>query len=141
MIVGALVLCAPFVAPVITDSGSTTVKPIASPIGKRIGHRISTVGLEHPWVWALPDGSLLVTGTPGHLQYISADGDLTRPHRWALRCMFVARAVYDVAADPFRHQSTHLPQLQRGDRRSSATTIARARFDDHTLSNLKCCSP
>jgi aldose sugar dehydrogenase len=97
--------------------------------------------LEHPWSLAfLPDGRMLVTERPGRLRLIEADGRLReRPVEGVPEVHVGGQAgLKEIALAPdFEHSRTVFLSYACGSERANNTCLARARFDDDRLSELR----
>src|SRR5690349_3004846 len=96
-------------------------------------------GLDHPWSVAfLPDGRMLITERPGHLNLIGGDGKRMRiagvPEVFAQG----QGGLFDVALHP-RFAENHFIYLAYAAREASgvATNLARARLGEGKLEDLK----
>lgn len=106
-------------------------------------YRLDTVaeGLNYPWGLAeLPDGTLLITERPGNLKQVSRDGSITSIA--GVPAVFFAEngqsGLFDVLPDPdFADNGVVYLAYAEGNRRSNATTLARARLDGNSLEDVR----
>ena len=107
----------------------------------RIRVSVVTQGLSHPWGMAfLPDGGMLVTETPGRLRLIRNGTLDPKPiagvpavHRVALV------GLMDIALHPKFAENglVYLSYAKANDAGLATTALARGRFDDHALVDVK----
>lgn len=108
-----------------------------------LDYRLQTIaeGLSYPWGLAeLPDGTLLITERPGNLKHISADGSISEIGN--VPAVFFAEngqsGLFDVLPDrDFAGNGILYLAYAEGDRRSNATTVARARLAGSALEDVE----
>ena len=98
-------------------------------------------GLEHPWGMAfLPDGRLLVTERPGRLRIVAKDGTLSGPVAGVPRVLAQGQGgLLDVVLDPkfAQNRTIYLSYAEPGTGGLAGTAVARARFTDAGLTDVK----
>lgn len=104
-------------------------------------YEVDTVaeGLDEPWGLAfLPDGELLVSERPGRLRRVAADGTLSAPLGGVPAVYYRGQGgLLDVALHPdFAANGLVYVSYSHGDRRDSATRVARGRLTDDALTDL-----
>lgn len=125
------------------SEGQTPAPSSPQPASTKIANRITdyATGLEHPWGMAfLPDGRLLVTERPGRLRVVAKNGQLSAPVKGVPEV--VARGqggLLDVALDPqfATNRILYLSYSEPGDGGTASTAVARARFADTALQDVK----
>ncbi|HYH09516.1 MAG TPA: PQQ-dependent sugar dehydrogenase [Thermoanaerobaculia bacterium] len=115
----------------------------STPRSGTIPNRISDYakGLEHPWGMAfLPDGRLLVTERPGRLRVVDKNGRVSAPLTGVPRVMAQGQGgLLDVAIDPqfAQNRTIYLSFSEPGADGTASTAVARARFTDTALQDVK----
>jgi glucose/arabinose dehydrogenase len=115
---------------------------LVTPTAEALEYRLTPIveGLNYPWgLTELPDGSLLVTERPGNLKRVSTAGDVSAIS--GVPEVFFAEngqsGLFDVLPDPdFTTNGYIYLAYAEGDRRSNATTVARARLTGSTLTDV-----
>jgi glucose/arabinose dehydrogenase len=115
--------------------------PVAQ-VAHALEYQLDTVAddLNYPWgLTELPDGSLLITERPGNLKRVGASGEVSAID--GVPAVYFARSgqsgLFDVLPDPdFETNQTLYLAYAEGDRQSNATTVARARLDGSTLTDV-----
>jgi aldose sugar dehydrogenase len=110
---------------------------------KQGGYAVEPVAdrLEHPWSLAfLPDGRMLVTERPGRLRIIETDGRLReRPVEGVPQVHVGGQAgLKEIALAPdFEESRTVFLSYACGNVRENNTCLARARFEDDQLTDIR----
>lgn len=110
---------------------------------RALEYQLETIaeGLNYPWGLAeLPDGTLLITERPGNLKRISTDGSITRIGN--VPDVYFAEngqsGLFDVLPDrDFTENGLIYLAYAEGNRRSNATTLARARLAGDSLEDVR----
>jgi aldose sugar dehydrogenase len=114
-----------------------------TPDSTKIANRVTDYakGLEHPWGMAfLPDGRLLVTERPGRLRVVAKNGQLSAPVKNVPEVAARGQGgLLDVALDPqfAQNRTIYLSYAEPGDDGTASTAVARARFADTALQDVK----
>lgn len=119
------VLCFALVLPAV--AGSFAIEEVAT-------------GLEHPWSIAfLPGGEVLVSERPGRLRRIVEKRLLAEPVEGVPEVYARGQGgLFEVLPHPqFRRNRLLFLSYAAGDRRANGTVLARARYEDAALSDLR----
>jgi glucose/arabinose dehydrogenase len=115
----------------------------STPRSAALQNRVSDYakGLDHPWGMAfLPDGRLLVTERAGRLRIVDKTGRLSPPLAGVPRVMAQSQGgLLDVALDPqfAENRIIYLSFSEPGQNGTASTAVARARFTDTALQDVK----
>lgn len=119
--------------------------PFISPdtVKEATGYRMTTLAddLTNPWGLAwLPDGTMLITERPGRVRHLAADGStITKDVPGAPSVVAVGQGgLLDIALHPdfFNNKLVYFT-LSSGTRQANRTTLAVARFDGQTFTDVR----